>query len=160
MLSPLCEHSMLNRDRVRLLMVGEYEVENPVPPETMAELESPQVVRVGRVLDTSPYYRAMDIYLHLSRYEGLPNAVLEAGASGVPVVTTDATGCADAISDGVTGCVVQMGDPSDLAARLEDLCSSPSRRRSMGEAGRCFVLSHFTNETVWTNLMYYLNAIV
>ena len=96
-----------------------------MPPEIVAGLESSQVVRVGRVLDTAaPYYRAMDIYLHLSRYEGLPNAVLEAGASGLPVVTTDATGCRDAMSNGMTGYIVPIGDVDGLTAGLETLCTS------------------------------------
>jgi glycosyltransferase involved in cell wall biosynthesis/nucleoside-diphosphate-sugar epimerase len=147
-------------DRARLLVVGDFEAENPVPEQMMAELDAPYVVRTGRVLDTAPYYRAMDIYLHLSRYEGLPNAILEAGASGLPVVTTDATGCGDALINGQSGYVVPLGDIDEVKRRTEFLCQHPGARRDMGEAGRRFVSSYFTNEVVWRNLLCYLNSIV
>ena len=101
----------------------------------------------------------MDIYLHLSRYEGLPNAVLEAGASALPIVTTNATGCANAIRDGITGYVVPIGDIEVLTTRLKLLCDTPQLRYSMGRAGRQFVSSQFSNQIVWCNLLKYLDSL-
>lgn len=142
--------------RVKLLVVGDFEVEHPVPPSIVDGLHAHYVVRTGHVTDPAPLFRAMDIYLHLARFEGLPNAVLEASASGLPVITTDATGCRDAVEDGRTGFLVPLDDAATLHARLTDLCDKPELRRGLGLAGRRLVEVDFSNEVVRHNLREYL----
>jgi len=68
--------------------------------------------------------------------EGLPNAVVEAAASGLPVVATAHSGIPEAVDDGSTGFLVPEGDAAALRDRLADLLGSESRRREMGEAAR------------------------
>lgn len=68
--------------------------------------------------------------------EGAPNAILEAMASGLPVVATDAGGVADVVRDGQTGRVVPQRNPQALCAALADLLQDADRRRAMGQAGR------------------------
>jgi len=68
--------------------------------------------------------------------EGLPKALLEAAASGRPIVTTDLPGCRDAIVDGETGLLVPPRDPEALALALERLVRDPELRRAMGRRAR------------------------
>lgn len=68
--------------------------------------------------------------------EGLPNVVVEAAASGLPVVGTIHSGIPEAIEDGATGFLVPEGDAGALAARLADLLGSEQLRREMGFAAR------------------------
>ncbi|HRJ68125.1 MAG TPA: glycosyltransferase [Beijerinckiaceae bacterium] len=68
--------------------------------------------------------------------EGAPNAILEAMASGLPVVATDAGGIRDVVEDGMTGVLVPRRDPQALATALLDLLRNRDTRRRMGEAGR------------------------
>ena len=68
--------------------------------------------------------------------EGLPNVVVEAAASGLPVVGTRHSGIPEAVEDGVTGFLVSEGDAGALAARLADLLASESLRRDMRGAAR------------------------
>ena len=68
--------------------------------------------------------------------DGLPTVILEAMASGVPVVATRVTGIPEAVEDGGTGRVLEPGRPEALAAALADLLANPNLRRSMGAAGR------------------------
>jgi glycosyltransferase involved in cell wall biosynthesis len=68
--------------------------------------------------------------------EGLPNVVVEAAASGLPVVGTNHSGIPEAIEEGVTGFLVPEGDAGALAARLAQLLGSESLRRDMGDAAR------------------------
>lgn len=68
--------------------------------------------------------------------EGLPNVVVEAAASGLPVVATHHSGIPEAVEDGATGFLVAEGDAAALAARLGELLGSAALRRAMGAAAR------------------------
>ena len=68
--------------------------------------------------------------------EGLPNVVVEAAASALPVVATLHSGIPEAVTDGETGFLVPEGDTGALAARIAALLGSEDRRRAMGEAAR------------------------
>ena len=64
--------------------------------------------------DVAPYYRAMDVMVLPTWREGFPNAVLEASASGIPVVTTESTGARDAVVPEVTGLLIPPGYPEAI----------------------------------------------
>jgi colanic acid/amylovoran biosynthesis glycosyltransferase len=86
-----------------------------------------------------------DVYLHAAVTEGFSNAVIEAQASGLPVVTSDAGGLPENVEDGVTGFVVPRRDPRAAAERVERLARDGELRARMGQAGRerarrCFSL--------------------
>lgn len=111
----------------------------------------------GSVLDVAPYYGVMDIFCLPTYREGFPNVVLEAGASGVPAVTTDATGAIDSVVDGVTGRIVRAGHPEDLANALEHLILDPPKRTAMGKAGRHHIVQNFSKQIVHEKIIRYLN---
>jgi glycosyltransferase involved in cell wall biosynthesis len=75
--------------------------------------------------------------------DGLPNVVLEAMASARPVVASDVAAISTAVRDGVTGTLVRPGDSRELGRALRELADDPSRRRSMGAAGRRVVEADF-----------------
>ncbi len=75
--------------------------------------------------------------------EGLGLALLEAAASGVPVVATRSGGIPEAVADGETGYLVAERDVDALAAALDALLDSPDLRRRLGEAGRRLVQTRF-----------------
>lgn len=68
--------------------------------------------------------------------EGLPKALIEASASGRPIVTCDSVGCRDTVTDGENGFLVYPRDPESLAARIRELLNDSEMRRSMGLASR------------------------
>jgi glycosyltransferase involved in cell wall biosynthesis len=79
-------------------------------------------------------YRAAAVFVLPSRYEGMPLALLEAQAMGVPSVAFDCpTGPAEVLSP-QTGVLVLPGDTAALADALVQLLRDPARRRAMGEA--------------------------
>lgn len=84
-----------------------------------------------------------DVFLHTSMAEGISNAVLEAMASGLPVITTDAGGMDEAVRDGIEGFVVQVRDATATAAALVRCAEDPALRAHMGIAGRTRILDRF-----------------
>ena len=87
--------------------------------------------------------QAADVFLLTSLSEGISNAVLEAMACGLPVVTTDVDGLPEAVGDGVEGFLVPPRDPAATADALARLAASPELRQRMGQAGRHRVLADF-----------------
>ncbi|MBI2524703.1 MAG: glycosyltransferase [Candidatus Rokubacteria bacterium] len=75
--------------------------------------------------------------------EGLPNAVLESMAAGLPVVATPIGGTPEVVEDGLTGFLVPPGDPAALAERIVLLLKDPSMARAMGEKGRRRIAREF-----------------
>jgi len=139
---------------LRLLLVGGFEAGDPVPPALRARIEAdPAVICTGFVADVEAYYWTMDVLALPTYREGFPGAPLEAQAASVPVVTTNATGAADAIVDGITGLRVPVGDVGALTAALDRLLADPERRARMGQAGCSWVQQNFQRETVWESLM-------
>lgn len=134
----------------RLLMVGDWEAGDPVPePVRRAILAHPGVVSTGFVADPAPFHRAIDVLAFPSYREGLPNAPLEAAASGVPVAGYAATGTTDAVADGTTGTLVPVGNRRALADALAAYLDSPQLARHHGAAGRQRVERLFARQRVW-----------
>lgn len=87
--------------------------------------------------------RRSDVFLHTSCSEGISNAVLEAMATALPVVTTDAGGMREAVRDGIDGFVVPVRDVGATSAALVELASSPALRAQMGASGRARIEAEF-----------------
>ncbi len=92
----------------------------------------------GALRDVRPILRAVHAVIHPTDYpEGMANILLEASATGRPVITTDRPGCREAVEDGVTGRLVSPRDPAALEAAVEWFCAlSPAERAAMGRAAR------------------------
>lgn len=84
-----------------------------------------------------------DIFLLTSRAEGVPTVILEAMASGIPVVTTQVGSVDEVVEHGVTGYVVDRSDPDRIAQALSSLVDSPETRSKMGEISRQYALDKF-----------------
>lgn len=95
-----------------------------------------RVVFAGAIPDVARVLPLVDLYVTASRREGLPLAVLEAMACGLPVLATEAPGHVDAVEHGVTGRLVPVDDVPGLAAAAADLLRDPALRARMGQAGR------------------------
>lgn len=79
---------------------------------------------------------ASDIFALPSFWEGTPRVILEAMASGLPVVATDIAGIPEQVVEGETGYLVEPGDSAALAERLEQLITDSALRARMGKRGR------------------------
>ena len=97
----------------------------------------------GFIADAARLLPALDLYVSASRKEGLPLALLEAMACGLPVVATRVPGHVDVIEEGVTGRLVAPGDHDALVRVLRDAMAEPAGCAAMGRAGRRRVAERF-----------------
>lgn len=145
------------RERVpgaRLLLVGDCEMgRRRLPEKTRNALATdPGVILAGVVPDPAPYYGLMDVVVIASHREGFPNLPLEAGACGLPVVGVRATGTIDAIDDGRTGVLVDMGDIRGLADGIVRYLEDEDLRREHGAAAQQRVCESFRGPIIWRAL--------
>lgn len=104
---------------------------------------------LGFLANPHPVFRLADAMVLSSRYEGLPNVVIEGMLCGRPVVSTDCPyGPAELIDDGRTGYLVPVGEPEALAGRMDQLRWDESMARKMGQAARESILNRFAPEHV------------
>lgn len=89
------------------------------------------------------WYRSVDVFCLPSWYEAMPLSVLEAMASGLPVVASAVGDIPRAVLHGVTGCLVPPHQPQQLADALERLLTDSGLRRDMGVAGQRHMQEHF-----------------
>ncbi len=135
---------------LRLLLLGDFEDGDPLPNAVKQALQTdPSVIRPGFVANICDFYQSFDVLALPSHREGFPNVVLEAHAAGTPVISTHATGAADAVIDGVTGILVPVADVGALVAGLKALLFDPGLRAKMGAAGRERVIRDFSPERIW-----------
>lgn len=133
--------------RARFALVGEADPHNPatVTPEQLEEWGAEGVVEVwGQRSDMPAVLRSAHVACLPSYREGLPKVLLEAAATGLPIVTTDVPGCRDVVRDGDNGLLVPPRDAHRLADALEAVLRDPARAARMGARGRERVMNEFT----------------
>ena len=94
--------------------------------------------------DMPELYLSMDLAVLPSYREGIPRALLEAAAMGVPIAASDIRGCREVIVDGETGLLFALKDVDAFAGAVRSLLRDPEKRRRMGEAGRRRILQSYT----------------
>jgi glycosyltransferase involved in cell wall biosynthesis len=121
-----------------------------VLPRVLALLGLAGVVRfLGTVSEMLPLYHAADILVMPSLYEGLPNAVLEAHACGLPAVVSHAANIDGIVVDGDSGFEAPTFDHEALADALARmLAATPDERRAMGARGRAHVAETFSVDRI------------
>ena len=127
--------SSLSR-RLRLVMIGD----GPLRAECKRLLDTAGIRDLawlpGERNDVAEIMSGLDCFVLPSLAEGISNTILEAMASGLPVIATDVGGNADLVKSGITGQIVPAGDPEALALQIVELANSPDQAKRMGRLGR------------------------
>ena len=92
-------------------------------------------------------YQQANLFVYPSRHEGMPNVVLEAMATGLPVIASNIAGNEELVLHGKTGLLVQSDDLSGLREAIRELILAPGRRRKMGATAQKRVEEQYT----WAN---------
>jgi sugar transferase (PEP-CTERM/EpsH1 system associated) len=121
---------------------------------------SDRVRLLGHRSDVEQVFAALDVFVLPSRSEGMSNTILEAMASGLPVVATNVGGADELVINGETGLLVPEGSAPALATALRTLATDATRRRAMGRAGRLRIERQFSLTTMIREYEgFYLGAI-
>lgn len=135
----------------RFVLVGERDPANPsaIPESRLREWEAEGVVEWwGRREDMAEVFHQTQVVCLPSYREGLPKVLLEAAASGLPLVATDAPGCREIVRNDENGLLVPVRDARALAEALRRVIEDPALRRRMGERGRQIAVAEFSIEQV------------
>lgn len=138
--------------RARFILAGSTDVGGNPTSYTDAELgllcASHPVEWVGHVADMPAFLQTVDVFVLPSYHEGLPKALIEAAASGLPLVASDIDGCRPVISPGVNGELVPPRDERALAAAISALLADPGRRQRFGAESRRIAVERFSIDKI------------
>jgi glycosyltransferase involved in cell wall biosynthesis len=142
-------------DRLRLSVIGDGPLADDVARAVAESGVADRITLLGRQPHETvkQALRDADLFVQHSVVspvdgdeEGLPVAVLEAMAAGVPVVSTRHAGIPEAVEDGITGLLVEEGDVAGMAEAIRGLAADDARRSDMGRRGHLRVLERFSWE--------------
>lgn len=131
---------------LKIVLVGDGELRAELEQAVVEAGLSATFIFLGFRSDVRDLLSMFDIFVLPSLYEGLPNVILEAMATNLPVVATSVDGTVELVDDGETGYLVPPRDPDALVAKIGNLLESADLRRQFGCAGRKKVEEQYSLE--------------
>jgi len=153
----------LKRDGVgcRVILIGKPDPKNPssIDEEVLRSWQAEGIIEWWGYRDDIPDILSRSHIAVLPSYrEGLPKVLLEAAASGRPIVATDVPGCREICRHNENGYLVQVRDPSDLKRAIQRLVEDKEMRKRFGRKGRELVLQEFSDDIVVDNMLKIFEA--
>lgn len=112
------------------------------------------------IYDISAFNKGMDIICLTSNNEGTPVSLIEAQASGIPVMSTDVGGVRDIVVDGESGFITKLGDFETYVEKLRLLVENENVRVKFANVGRAFVRSRFNYERLAKDMSDYYRELL
>lgn len=131
---------------LHLLFIGDGELRNELKEQVYSLNLEKQIHFLGIRKDVPGLLSASDYFVLPSLWEGLPMALLEAMASGLPVIATDVSGTREVVVNEKSGILVEPGNVSQLADAMILFLSDPDKAKTMGNFGYRRVVEHFSVE--------------
>ena len=135
-----------------VLLVGEGREQEALQRQARQMGIDDSVLFLGTRRDLALIYRALDLYVQPSLWEGLSLAMLQAMGTGLPAVVSRVSGAVDIIQDGLNGRLVPPGNAQALAAAIQELYRQPETRARLGGMARRTVKEHYSQETMLRRL--------
>lgn len=131
--------------QLRLCIVGDGPLREELAVETMRLGLAGRVLLAGRRSDVPQVLAGFDLFLLPSLNEGLPMALLEAMATGLPTVASEVGDVGRAVENGVSGRLIPPGSAQAVVLALRELAADPALRRRLGARARERVEEHFSS---------------
>jgi glycosyltransferase involved in cell wall biosynthesis len=131
---------------LKILIVGDGQLRSVLETETKRRALSSNVFFLGTRKPIAPILRALDLFLLPSLWEGFSMALLEAMATGVPVIATRVGGAGEVITSGQDGLLIPPGDAQGLAEAIKDALRHRAKYLEMARIGRERVRQNFSQE--------------
>ena len=153
-------HSQINS--VHLILVGSEEKDlNPKSKKNRETIETHlNIHAVGRQIDIRPYLLSSDAFVLPSYREGFGMVLLEAGAMGLPCITTNISGCNEIVIQGENGEIIPPRDENALYEKMKDWVVHKDKLAYMSFHARSFVENRFDKKTVWLKLLDEYNRLL
>ena len=136
---------------VHLLLVGPVEsIQDPIASSTSSIIEqNPNIHAVGSQKDVRPYLKASNAFVLPSYREGFGMVLIEAGAMGLPCITTNITGCNEIIAPGKNGDIVEPRSTDELYQKMKSWYDNPHMVKKMTQNARRMVEDRYECHQVW-----------
>ena len=143
-----------HHQNIKLILVGPKEnAHNPKKRAMFHTINQNQkIITVGFQDDVRPYYAVSNVLMLPSYREGFPNAVLQAGAMGLPSIVSDISGCNEIIEHEVNGLLVPKKNHQELQKTMEKILVTPNFLESLQKNARNRVAESFDKSLVWKEL--------
>lgn len=143
------------KSNVKLILVGSFESDlDPLSSETMSIIASSNaIISNGFNSDVRPYFAISDVLVFPSYREGFPNAVIQAGAMGLPSIVTDVNGCNEIIIEGKNGAIIPVKNINYLYRSMKKMLEDHAYRISLQLNARNMIINRFDNIQVWNAIL-------
>lgn len=140
---------------IHIILVGPEEGSlNPISDECRKHIETNKNIHVvGSQSDIRPYLLSSDAFVLPSYREGFGMVLIEAGALGLPSITTDISGCNEIIIQGENGEIIPPHDEKALYEKMKEWVEQPEKVALMASKARSLVESRFEQKVVWEALL-------
>ncbi|MNK76252.1 GDP-mannose-dependent alpha-(1-6)-phosphatidylinositol monomannoside mannosyltransferase [compost metagenome] len=141
-----------NFPKAKLLLVGPIEERDSISEYSKSQIFSDSsIIFTDFVVDASPYFSLMDIFVLPTYREGFPTVTLEASSMNLPVLITKATGCTESIQENHTGLYIS-NVPKNIAENILYYLNNEKVMQEHGFQGRQFVQQNFEQTIVWDRI--------
>lgn len=145
------ENILKQNKNCKLLLVGMFEEDlDPLQPKTITAIKNnSNIIHAGFQKDIRPFLAIMDIFVFPSYREGFGVSIMEAQAMGVPVISSDITGCNEIIKEGYNGLLIPPRSLPRLQQAMEQLCDDPKLIQQMKTVARKTMKAKYDQQYVW-----------
>ena len=149
--------------KASFILAGPLDKENPnaIPVRQLLQWQKEGIKWVGNQKKMANLYAKSTIVVFPSYYgEGAPKVLMEAGASGRPVIASSIPGCRVIVSHNTNGLLVQPKNVKELAEAIETLLGSKKLREKFGKAGRRIARKNFSDEVISEKAMHLYDLVL
>ena len=156
---------LLNTDTpksIKLLLVGPYEDQlDPLELKTLKAIQSNKnIVATGYQGDVRPFLAVSNVFVFPSYREGFPNAVMQAGAMGLPCIVTDINGCNEIIQYDVNGIIIPVKNVQAIYHAMEKLLNDKSYYNKLQNKSREMIVENYSQAELWNALLIEYNRLI